>query len=284
MRLPNELCWEVIVVDNGSTDQTPDVIKSYANRLPIRQVVQPEPGLSNSRNLGIAAAVGEYIVWTDDDVLVGEGWLRGYLKAFNRWPDAAVFGGKVTPLLREPTPGWFESAKADLHFLLAARDFGDLPVPLSLSDDRLPFGANFAVRAAEQNMYLYNPALGVAPGRRRGGEETAVLHALLTDGKTGWWVPEAEVAHVIPVSRQTPEYLKHFYGGMGEASAFAYCNSKPDPLLKAPIAVWIKVALSLVRFRAAKMIGHWTWVRYLSSYSFHLGALNFYLTPRKLRR
>jgi hypothetical protein len=68
-------------------------------------------------------------------------------------------------------------------------------------------------------MQLYDPMLGVAPGRRRVGEEIQVIKAILATGAAGYWVPDAKVFHIIPPSRQTLDYIKLYYMGQGEASA-----------------------------------------------------------------
>jgi glycosyltransferase involved in cell wall biosynthesis len=274
----------LLIVDNGSTDSTPEVVSSFAKRLPIRRVWQPEPGLSNARNLGLAQATGRYMIWTDDDMLLESEWLAAYWEAFTRWPEAAVFGGKVTPLLKEPTPGWFQSAIPDLGLLLAARDFGNDPMPLSLQENRLPFGANFAVRGDVQRLNPFDPALGVAPGRRRGGEETAVITAILQSGNLGMWVPGAAVFHVISTDRQTTDYVFRYYAGMGEQDTFPRVSCQSAPFLRAPISLWIKVPVAFIRYQLARIARRKSWVRYFASFAYHRGALDFWLTPSARRR
>ena len=98
MRLPDDADWEVVVVSNNNCiDHTDAVIKAFADRLPIRREFEPERGLSHARNRAVDAAKGDYIVWTDDDVVVAPGWLAAYIEAFRRWPEAAVFGGPIIP-------------------------------------------------------------------------------------------------------------------------------------------------------------------------------------------
>jgi len=84
--------WELLVVDNNSTDQTPDVLAEFAGQLPLRALREPKPRKSNATNLVVKEARGEYILWTDDDVLV-EPDLRQYITAFRRYPNAEVFWG-----------------------------------------------------------------------------------------------------------------------------------------------------------------------------------------------
>ena len=284
LEIPPETIWELLIVDNGSTDNTAEIVNSFEDRLPVKRLWQPEAGKSNAINLGIRQAAGKYILWTDDDVLLDKAWLAAYREAFRRWPDAALFGGKVTPLLKEPTPVWFRSALPDLGFLLAARDFGDDPIPLSVDGDLLPYGVNFAIRTEVQRLHPFDPALGVAPGRRRGGEETAVIRAVLQSGKAGWWVPGAAVAHVIPAERQTTAYISRYYEGLGEQDAYSQVISRSAPLLGAPLPTWIKVVVGFVRYRLARLARLKSWVRYLSSYAYHRGVLGYWLTPPDKRR
>jgi glycosyltransferase involved in cell wall biosynthesis len=207
--------WELVIVDNGSTDDTPGVIESYAGRLPVRRALQPTPGLSNARNAGVAAAKGRYFLWTDDDVIVDRDWLRAWFRAFKERPNDAVFGGRAEPRYEEPHQAWFRANEKLLASLLAIRD---RPEWETIGLDRLPFGLNYAIRGVEQRRHLYDPDLGVAPGRRRGGEETAVLRAILAEGGTGSWVWDATVFHIIPAERQHENYIRSYY----EAHGFDY--------------------------------------------------------------
>jgi len=272
MQIPSTLEWELLVVDNGSDDDTPATIASFADRLPIRRVWEPEAGVSNARNTGVRHARGRLIVWTDDDTRVVPGWLAAFDAAFAAHPDAALFAGRITPVLLPPTPDWFRDAAADLHYLLAERDFGPNPVPLAITGERMPFGASAAVRAVEQREFLYDPDLGVAPERRRGGEETAVYTAILEAGHTGWWVPSAEVEHQIVSERQSTAYIRQFYASMGEAWARSATRAGPM-VAHAPLATWAKAAAGSARYAAARATGNSSWVRFLASASFHRGAL-----------
>ncbi|UAJ11597.1 glycosyltransferase family A protein [Glacieibacterium megasporae] len=275
MTIPPHLEWELLVVDNGSSDDTPATIASFADRLPITRVWEPNAGLSNARNAGVRHARGRLIVWTDDDTRVVPGWLAAFYAAFTAHPEAALFAGRITPALLPPTPNWFRDAAADLHYLLATRDFGPDPVPLSIEGERYPFGASAAVRAVEQRQFLYDPELGVAPGRRRGGEETAVFVSILAAGHTGWWVPDAEVEHQVVSERQTTGYIREYYGSMGEAWAISGASTGPM-IARAPFATWAKVVTGSVRYAVARVTRSSSWQRYLASASFHRGALAYF--------
>jgi glycosyltransferase involved in cell wall biosynthesis len=218
LHVPESVRWELVVVDNGSSDGTAEVVQGFENRLPVRLVREDIPGLSNARNRGVSAARGRYICWTDDDVVIDENWLAAYARAFEKYPEAAVFGGRIIPVLQEPTPAWF-GRLADqwpLTTVVAQRNCSDRQIPLDLPGGVAPWGANYAVRTAEQRGISYEPDLGVSPLQKRVGEEAEVIYHLLSNGATGWWVPDAQVRHIIPTHRQTLSYVFTFFTSNGE--------------------------------------------------------------------
>lgn len=221
LRVPQGLAWEVIVVDNGSSDSTPAVVASFADRLPIRHVLEPVAGLSNARNRGVAEAQGALICWTDDDVELDPEWLAAYRDAAAAFPEAAFFGGNITPVLEGPTPAWFLRMvnEPELQNLIAARSFSGVPVPLTSHDGLIPYGANFAIRSSDQKRHRYDSELGVSPQHRRLGEETQLVLAIIAAGGTGWTVPPSNVRHIIPAARQTRRYLWSYNLAVGETRA-----------------------------------------------------------------
>lgn len=218
MAVPPDLRWELVVVDNGSSDDTQETALGFSDLLPIRVVREDTPGLSHARNRGVAEARGRYICWTDDDVLIDRDWLAAYAAAFQRHPEAAVFGGRIIPVLQAPSPRWF-ARLADswpLTTLLAKRDLGGSALALDPKAGIAPWGANYAVRTAEQREVRYEPSLGVSPNQRRLGEEAEAIHQIMTSGACGWWVPGAAVQHLIPRKRQTLRYVFEYFASYGE--------------------------------------------------------------------
>lgn len=288
MDAPAGLAWELIIVDNGSRDDTPAVIESFVGTLPIRRTFEPAPGLSNARNHGVRMALGRHIVWTDDDVRVGRGWLASYAEAFRHAPDAEVFGGPVIPILEPPTPGWWLEALPLLGNILADRDLGPEPVPLSLEGDALPFGANFAVRSDVQRRFRFDPQLGVAPGQRRLGEETEVIRAIFAAGGGGWWVPGARLEHIIPAARQSEAYVMQYYRSIGET--WAYLDEKGTENFMggkvpaggrwiggAPLWVWRKALWHRLRYRFLRSSAPPDdWLRELGQYGYYRGAIDYW--------
>src|SRR6478752_2238901 len=76
--IPPGIDWELVIVNNNCTDDTNEVIEQFADGLPILLLHERRQGLSNSRNCAVQGAKGDYILWTDDDVIVDPNWLLAY--------------------------------------------------------------------------------------------------------------------------------------------------------------------------------------------------------------
>jgi glycosyltransferase involved in cell wall biosynthesis len=274
VELPPRLEWEVLVVDNGSRDATPAVVREFRDRLPIRTVSEPEPGLSNARNRCVAQARGAYILWTDDDVLVEPGWLREYALAFDRFPAAAVFGGPVRARFEGERLPWIAAAWRDVQTAFGIRDLGDALA--RLDPDNLPFGSNYAVRRAEQLAHRYDPRLGRVRDEVLGGEEVAVLRAILRGGGEGWWLPGAAVDHWIPKRRQTPRYLRRYYRAQGRVLALHWPAAAERKLavFGRPLWLWRQAIEAELTYRRSRMIDRpEQWVGHLVRASTGWGVL-----------
>ena len=241
--------WELIVVDNGSGEGAPATVAGFQGRLPIRLVREPQPGLCRARNRGLDTALGRYVCWTDDDVVVGRDWLNAYVAAFERHPQAALFGGRIVPEA-EPAPAthWFEPRmrRWPLSGACAYRDLGDEEVPLAPSSDRLPWGANFALRIEALGGTRFDPAVG------RLGDETDLACRLLAAGREGWWVPDSVVTHMIPAERQSREYLLDYYRHAGHAAAFFEARGGGrNPMTPGGRPAWVAAGTGALRGVAA---------------------------------
>lgn len=205
LEVPPEVDWEVVVVDNGCTDHTGDVLSELAGALPLRSVAEPRAGLSHARNRAVAEASGTHVVWTDDDVLVGPRWLAAYARAFDAHPEVAFFGGPIEPHFAAAPPDWLREVWAEVETLFAVRAAPAAGTAIRL--DHLPFGANYAVRLDVQRRVPYDTGLGRSRGNLRGLEELECMTSILEAGGSGRWVPEASVRHVLTADRLTARYV-----------------------------------------------------------------------------
>jgi hypothetical protein len=184
LQVPDDLQWEVLIVNNNCTDTTEEVVASFGEILPIRSVTEPRQGQSHARNCAIESARGDYILHTDDEVLVDERWLAAYADAFRAFPDTAVFGGPILPRFVGEPPHWLKAAMRDIDIgcIYALRDLGLEPVPLQPTGNAIPFGANFAIRMREQRQFPFDPRLGLQKSGNVRGEETDVMRKILAAG------------------------------------------------------------------------------------------------------
>jgi glycosyltransferase involved in cell wall biosynthesis len=253
LRVPSEVEWELLVVNNNSTDDTNTVAERFAHRLPLRLLQEPTPGKSHALNRGVREASGEYILFTDDDVLVGEEWMAAYTRAFRRWPDAAVFGGPIRPWFDGMPPEWLTRTFHLIEYAFGALDLGSEPRRFGGHD--VPFGGNMAVRSGEQKRSPYDPNLGPRPGSGLRGEEITLVKRLLAEGAEGWWIPEAAVRHFVPANAQNLAHIRKWYGGWGEYVAQLPGQPSSRRFLGRPLWLWREVVESELRFRYRRAFG-----------------------------
>jgi glycosyltransferase involved in cell wall biosynthesis len=193
--------WEIVVVDNASTDATAAVVersreKASAERF--EYVVEARPGLSAARNRGVEAARGDHLLFTDDDVLVEPGWVDGLCAGFED-PDVAAVAGRVEPEWPSPPPRWLAGRQTGL---LALTDFGG--EPRDLADGEVPVGASMAIRASALPAAAepFDPRLGNRGGDRFAYEEHDLFVRLRRSGRLVYR-PQAVVRHRIAPERMT---------------------------------------------------------------------------------
>jgi glycosyltransferase involved in cell wall biosynthesis len=204
---PPDLAWELLVVDNNSTDATPSVVDQFASsaHIPVRTVFVPDQGLSRARNAGLTQSRGEVIGFTDDDVHPASDWVAR-IAAGMRKTGADIVGGRILPAWHVPPPAWLEQRA--FHGLLSLMDY-TAPADV-LNAHRAPcvWGANMAFRRAVfEKVGLFDPRRGIQGTRRYGGEETELVGRALAAGCRAVYDPELVVWHRIGPERVRIRYL-----------------------------------------------------------------------------
>lgn len=199
----DSVSWEVVVVDNGSSDDTPQVTEAHRDRLDrLRLVSEPIAGLSRARNRGMQAATGSVIAYLDDDAEVEPGWLAALARRFTD-PAVTAVGGPIRLVFPSGRPAWLPHR---LEAYYAGLELGDEPRLLGPAE--YPFGANMALRAeALRDVGGFDERLG-RTGRDLISDEEADLFGRLRQ-RTGslWWEPEAAVRHHVPADRSTRGFV-----------------------------------------------------------------------------
>ncbi|HEY5656694.1 MAG TPA: glycosyltransferase [Myxococcota bacterium] len=276
LRVPEGLGWEILVVDNGSSDDTGAVLERHALRLPLRSLREERRGLSHARNRAAAEARGALIAWTDDDVRVEAEWLAAYATAARELPSSDFFGGPILPWFEHTPPDWVASSLSVIGSAFALCDLGPSRRPLTAI--HLPYGANFAVRTAVQRDHLFDPALGRIGDELLSGDENEALRRMLARGHTGTWLPEARVHHLVPRERMTLDYVRRYYRGIGRTDVRV--RGAGGPRWWNALRSGTKACLKAARCNALRRIGgSHAWVRDLRDSSIHWGRFEAFRAP-----
>lgn len=185
--------WKLVIVDNGSTDQTSTVLASFANRLPLQAVSEPTGGKNSALNTGLGLVEGDLTVLTDDDTFPHSDWLVELRKAADTQPACSLFGGAVVPRWESPPPPWVQWLEQGPTFALTDPSMTEGPIP-----PYLVFGPNMAIRTAVfQSGVRFDPSIGPKSSTYPMGSETELMQRLSQQGHKAWHVPTAVVEHFI---------------------------------------------------------------------------------------
>jgi glycosyltransferase involved in cell wall biosynthesis len=216
--------WELIVVDNNSTDDTAEVVKTFAAAasFSVRYVCEINQGLSHARNSGIEEARGDIIAFTDDDVTVDPRWLRELQKIFDQFGCIGV-GGRIFPVWIGQKPSWLDSwlERDSSHSLRSGTvmsfDYGEKPCELGTSP---VVGANMAFKkTAFENYGVFRTDLGKRGNDPMIGEETEFCTRLSRAGHKLIYAPGAVVYHLVPKARVKKSHFQSHYFNWGRYTA-----------------------------------------------------------------
>jgi glycosyltransferase involved in cell wall biosynthesis len=187
---------EVLVVDNNCTDDTPKVLEAFSKSLPVRRLAESRQGLAHARNRAAVEFRGDVLLFTDDDVRLGQGWLAAYQDAIHRFPTAEYFGGRILPDWGQAKPRWIGDDPLPLiDGVLVWFDHG-VDTRLFSATEPPPFGASFAVkRSLFEKVGLFRVDLGTGGKGLGRGEETEFLIRARDAGIRGVYVGEALCFH-----------------------------------------------------------------------------------------
>lgn len=214
-RLPGQR-WELVIVDNNSTDDTLEIARTVETEFPerVRVVQEPELGLSAARNAGIREAQGDIIVFLDDDAFPNAGWLRAVVDEF-RTDDVQCVGGPIDPIIQGELPSWFLG-----RFLpyLSAWDLGEKGRELTY--DEYPRGANIGFRReALEASGGFCTDLGRKGKSLLSCEEIDVCLQIERLGGRIVYVPRARVRHVVNTERLSPGWMLDRFESQGRSEA-----------------------------------------------------------------
>jgi glycosyltransferase involved in cell wall biosynthesis len=198
---------EVVVIDNGSTDDTGAVVERWRDRLAgLRYVEMREVGLSAARNVALRDTTAEVVAFLDDDARATPGWFQSLMHAY-RDDRVVAAGGPVELTWPAPAPRWMTPS---VEAWFSRLELG--PAPRFLADDEYLVGCNLSVRrAAALEVGGFDESLGRIGRRLRSGEDWRMLQLLRGRGEVAY-APDAVVLHeVLPERTRLTWLLRRSY-------------------------------------------------------------------------
>lgn len=262
--------YEIVVVDNNSTDNTREVVRDFEERgyHQIHYVLETTQGLSAARNRGIRESRGPILSFIDDDAEAEPDWLAAVVEGFHRNPAAWAVGGNTFPIWDAKRPAWLND---DFLSDLSIQDRG--PDKLKLTVGQNILGANCSFRREVFTEIGYFPTdLGRIGKSLLAGEEAELCQRIHLHGKGMYHIPDAVVHHHVTPERMTRGYLNRrcYFSGISRA----FWLSRPYGLSFAShdMRGWLLgFALGLLsegrRILTLKrpnhtLFRHWTWFRF----------------------
>ncbi|MBR8830313.1 MAG: hypothetical protein N5P05_003408 [Chroococcopsis gigantea SAG 12.99] len=217
--LLNQTCknYEIIVVDNGCTDDTKTVVSARLAHSRLKYVYEPTLGLSTARNRGMQETQAPILAYLDDDAEASPGWLQTLLEAYNHNDKLAVAGGKVSLIWPEGhgQPYWMSD---DLAGALGLFDLGDDVVYIN-SPNLTPRGLNYSIRRDFlESVGGFDTNLGRVGKKLLSNEELYMTEQALKKGWQVAYIPTALVAHNVSLERLEKQwfYRRSWWQGISE--------------------------------------------------------------------
>lgn len=209
--------YEIIVVDNASTDNTREVVEYYRSGMEnLRYVHEAKPGLNEARNTGFQQAKGVYIAYLDDDAVPHHNWAESIIEAFSSVnPQPGVVGGPTLPVWEVERPHWltskFEKALSMVYYgnekkFLKGREF--------------LVGANMVfLKTALIQIGGFTSGLDRIQNKLLSGGDTAAIEKIKRLGYTVYYDPDIAVDHYVSQNRLNREWFiqRYYWQGYSEA-------------------------------------------------------------------
>ena len=243
--------FEVLVIDNGSTDDTKIKClafeKKYSN---LKYFYEEKNGLHYGRHKGLMESKGEILIYIDDDVIVSQNWLMSYLETFKKDSKIVLAGGNDLPRFEGEVPEWVDSLWKQNQYgkYLSEYSLIEFNIPAQEIPPQYIYGCNFAVR--KEFLLLckgFHPdGFSKENILRRGDGETFVSNQVSNLKFKSYFHPDAYVYHRIPSERLTQDYMKSRYFSQGVT--FSYVNLRKKTRLS-----FINYVLMMLNYRICRI-------------------------------
>lgn len=212
-----DFIWEIIVVDNNSTDDTAQIVQAYQADWPkqcaLRYCFEPKQGAAFARTRAFKEARGELVAFLDDDNIPAPDWIEAAYAFGRTHPNAGAYGSQIHGAFEVTPPKNFER----LAPFLAITQRGSEPLRYEPAQKVLPPSAGLVVR--KQAWLDSVPSQLILTGRTAKsmvtGEDLEMLSYIQANGWEIWYNPAMQLYHKIPYWRLERKYLIPFFRGIG---------------------------------------------------------------------
>lgn len=217
--------YEILVVDNGSTDTTHQVIlEEFASVPNLRYLFEPTPGASHARNTGWQNSKGEYVAYLDHDAVASRSWCEKILEVFDSIaPLSGFVGGKVEPIWLTSRPEWLSDTLLNYFNII---DWS--PMPTVLSTHQWLVGCNMAFpKHLLKNIGGFPTYLGIRRNVLLAMEEVMLQRKLQNQGYHCFYHPEILVQHYLLPDRLKQDWFlrRAWWNGISVAYGDIYQNT-----------------------------------------------------------
>lgn len=221
--------YEIIVVDNGSTDTTRAICDGYCKRENFRYVFEAIPGLSQARNRGWQEARGDFIGYIDDDAVAEPQWLAKALECFSLPLSPDWVGGSVTLVFEEGPPSWLTPY---YYHALGWVDWGKKARTLDPASEWLVGCNSLFRRSILEKLGGFDTRLGRKKKQLLSGEEVQLHHRMRAAGAKFYYHPKVHVHHQVAKKRVLPGYFyrRYYWGGVTDYLLAKTLSGMPSQL------------------------------------------------------
>lgn len=265
--------WEVIVIDNGSTDKTLSILQEYAPKLPLVILTQQVPGKNRSLNFGLEVAKGDLIVFTDDDVEIGREWLKTYHQLATSEQSYDIFGGPIYGVWPFELQPWI-AAHVPLGAVYAITTSSVPDGPANIGHF---WGPNIAVRSSSLRAFGKLPEnVGPAGLNYAMGSESAFLYPMAERGHKAFFCNSCSVGHIIRSEQMSPTWILGRAERFGRGQARLSFREDTNPVLWFNRPRWAIIAMLKAGFRSILGISIEMRLEHLWNYRYHKGYCHEY--------
>jgi len=208
--------FEVVIINNNSTDNTQEIVDSFMKQYPDVKVVyahEEKQGLSNARNKAIEVSTAEWLVFLDDDAYVDADYTLNLVNFIKSTPDIKAIGGPILLDFESPEPHWYTHYLGSLFGY-----FKPYETSRYFTKNFYPRGSNMILHHTLFEKYgVFNPNLGRIGRNMMGSEEKDMFQRIYEGNEQVYYLHTAIINHLVPDFRTEIEFVKKQSMGVGRS-------------------------------------------------------------------